>query len=40
MAKKRPLTWVVRPTRPKKPAIPAALKAQANAKAEELVLGW
>jgi hypothetical protein len=37
MAKKQPLTWMVRPTRPKKSAIPAALKVQVDAKAKELV---
>lgn len=37
MAKKQPLTWMVRPTRPKKPAISESLKAQVDAKAKELV---
>ena len=37
MAKKRPLTWMVRPTKAKKPAIPDSLKAQADAKVKELV---
>jgi hypothetical protein len=37
MAKKQPLTWVVMPTRPRKSAIPAWLKAQVDAKARELV---
>jgi hypothetical protein len=37
MAKKQPFTWMIRPPRPKKPAIPESLKAQADAKAKELV---
>jgi hypothetical protein len=37
MAKKKPLTWMIRPSRPKKPAIPDSLKAQADAKAKDLV---
>jgi hypothetical protein len=38
MAKKQPLTWMIRPTSPKRPAIPDSLKAQADAKAKELVV--
>jgi hypothetical protein len=37
MAKKQPLTWMSRPSRPKQPTIPDSLKAQADAKAKELV---
>jgi hypothetical protein len=37
MAKKQPLTWMIRPTRPKKPTIPESLKAQADAEAKEFV---
>ncbi len=37
MAKKQPFTWMIRPSRPKKPAILDSLKAQADAKAKELV---
>ena len=37
MPKKKPRTWMVRSTRPKRPAIPEPLKAQVNAKAQELV---
>jgi len=31
------MTWMARPTKPKKSALPEALKAQANAKANKLV---
>jgi hypothetical protein len=37
MARKKPLTWLPRPSRPAKSSIPDNLKAQANAKAKELV---
>jgi hypothetical protein len=37
MPKKQPLTWLIKPARPKKSAIPDSLKAQADAKAKELV---
>jgi hypothetical protein len=37
MAKKKPLTWMIRPSRPKRAAIPDSLKARADAKAKELV---
>ena len=37
MAKKLPLTWMVRPARAKKPTIPAGLKAQGDAKAKKSV---
>jgi hypothetical protein len=37
MAKKQPLTWRVKPARAKKSAIHETLKAQADAKAKELV---
>jgi hypothetical protein len=37
MPRKNPMTWIVRPTRPKKSAIPDSLKAQVSAKANELV---
>ncbi len=37
MAKKQPFTWMIRPSRPKKPPIPDSLKVQAEAKAKELV---
>jgi hypothetical protein len=37
MAKKEPLTWMVKPARTKKSAIPDSLKARADAKAKELV---
>jgi hypothetical protein len=37
MAKKKPKTWGVSSPRPEKAVVPAALKAQATAKAEELV---
>ena len=35
--KKEKLTWLPRPSRPKKSSIPAALKAQVDAKAKKLV---
>jgi hypothetical protein len=37
MAKKRPMTWMPKPVRRKRPTIPDALKAQATAKTNELV---
>jgi hypothetical protein len=37
MAKKKLMTWIARPTKPRKSSIPESLKAQMNAKAKELV---
>jgi hypothetical protein len=37
MAKKRPVTWLVRPSKPKKPSIPESLKTLVAANAKELV---
>jgi hypothetical protein len=37
MAKKQPLTWMVRPTRPRKSAIPTWPKAQVDTTAKGLV---
>jgi hypothetical protein len=37
MAKKPPFTWMLRPTRPQKSAIPDRFKAQVDAKAKELI---
>jgi hypothetical protein len=37
MARKPPFPWMLRPTRPKKSAIPVWLKAQVDAKVKELV---
>jgi hypothetical protein len=37
MARKQPFTWMIRPSTPKKLTIPDSLKAQADAKAKELV---
>jgi len=37
MPKKKPMTWMVRPARPKKPSIPESVKALVDAKAKKLV---
>lgn len=37
MPRKNPMTWMVRPSKPKKSAIPESLKVQVDAKAKELV---
>ena len=37
MAKKKPMTWMVRPTKPKKASISEALKSLVDAKARKLV---
>jgi hypothetical protein len=37
MAKKRPMTWMVRPSKPQKSSIPESLKALVEARAKELV---
>jgi hypothetical protein len=37
MAKKRPMTWTVRPSKPKKPSIPESLKALVAVRAKKLV---
>jgi hypothetical protein len=37
MAKRRPVTWMVRPGKPKKPSIPESLKALVAVRAKKLV---
>jgi hypothetical protein len=37
MAKKKPFTWLPKPSRPRKASIPGTLKAQVSAKATDLV---
>src|SRR5262249_17481944 len=37
MAKKRPMTWMVRPSKPKKPSLPESLKALVAVRAKQLV---